>query len=147
MVSFYTNILQWGNQLLIREVVDGKRHVRRVKYQPTLFTPCKNESGYKTLTGQNAAPIKFDNIKEAKEWTKQYENQKHLVLGQTQFPYVYLSDQYPSSVNWDLDNILITTIDIEVQCENGFPSPRDAEEELLSITIKNHQTKKRINFC
>ena len=36
-------------------------------------------------------PIKFDNIKEAKEWTKQYENQKHLVLGQTQFPYVYLS--------------------------------------------------------
>ena len=71
--------------LLIREVVDGKRQVRRVKYQPTLFTPCKNESGYKTLTGQNAAPIKFDNIKEAKEWTKQYENQKHLVLGKHSF--------------------------------------------------------------
>ena len=49
MVSFYTNILQWGNQLLIREVVDGKRQVRRVKYQPTLFTPCKNESGYKKI--------------------------------------------------------------------------------------------------
>ena len=146
MVSFYTNILQWGNQLLIREVVDGKRQVRRVKYQPTLFTPCKNESGYKTLTGQNAAPIKFDNIKEAKEWTKQYENQKHLVLGQTQFPYVYLSDQYPSSVNWDLDNILITTIDIEVQCENGFPNPQDALEPMLSITVKNHQNKQIVVF-
>ena len=36
----------------------------------------------------------------------------------------------------------MVTIDIEVQCENGFPSVREAEEELLSITIKNHQNKR-----
>ena len=41
-----------------------------------------------------------------------------------------------------MEKILVVTIDIEVQCENGFPSPKLAEEELLSITIKNHQTKR-----
>jgi DNA polymerase elongation subunit (family B) len=29
-----------------------------------------------------------------------------------------------------------------VQCENGFPNPKDAIEPLLSITVKNHQSKK-----
>ena len=40
-----------------------------------------------------------------------------------------------------MEKLLIVTIDIEVQCENGFPDPENAIEELLSITIKNHQTK------
>ena len=41
-----------------------------------------------------------------------------------------------------MDKILIVTVDIEVQCENGFPSAFLAEEEMLSITVKNHQNKK-----
>ena len=53
---------------------------------------------------------------------------------------------YPSSVNWDLDNILITTIDIEVQCENGFPNPQDALEPMLSITVNNFQNKQIVVF-
>jgi len=36
----------------------------------------------------------------------------------------------------------MVTIDIEVECENGFPKPEDAAEPMLSITIKNHQTKR-----
>ena len=40
-----------------------------------------------------------------------------------------------------LDKILVITIDIEVACENGFPNPKEASEELLSITIKNQQNK------
>ena len=73
MNTFYTNILQWGNQLFLREVVNGQRQVRKVKYQPTLYTPCEKVSGFKTLTGKNAAPIKFDNIKDK-------ENQLNLIL-------------------------------------------------------------------
>ena len=35
----------------------------------------------------------------------------------------------------------MVTIDIEVECENGFPNPEDAAEPMLSITLKNHQNK------
>jgi DNA polymerase elongation subunit (family B) len=34
------------------------------------------------------------------------------------------------------------TIDIEVECENGFPKPEDAIEPILAITVKNHQSKR-----
>ena len=65
-----------------------------------------------------------------------------IIHGNTQYPYCFLSDTFKGTVDWDMDQILIATIDIEVQCENGFPSPSLAEEEMLSITIKNHQSKR-----
>ena len=65
----------------------------------------------------------------------------YLVYGNNQYQYCYLADQYPKAVNWDIDNILIVTIDIEVACENGFPNPEQAIEPHLSITVKNHQNK------
>ena len=42
------------------------------------------------------------------------------------FSITTLMNQYPNGVNWDIDNILIVTIDIEVACENGFPSPEQS---------------------
>ncbi len=37
-MTFYTNVLQFGNSLLVREVDEkGQRTKRRVQYQPTLF--------------------------------------------------------------------------------------------------------------
>ena len=55
---------------------------------------------------------------------KSYEDQPHLIYGNTQHAYTYISTQYPNRVNWDMDKILMITIDIEVQCENGFPDPQ-----------------------
>ena len=141
-MNFYTNIVQWGNFLLLRETVNGERINRRIKYSPTLYAPVAKPTEYKTLDGKFVTPIKHATIKDAKEWVEQYKDQSHLVYGNNQFQYCYLADQYPNSVNWDIDNILIVTIDIEVACENGFPSPEQAIEPLLSITVKNHQNKR-----
>jgi len=141
-MNYYTNIVQWGNSLLLREVVNGERINRRVKYSPTLYAPVAQPTEWKTLDGKYVTPIKHNTIKEAKAWVEQYKNQSNLVYGNNQYHYCYLADQYPKTVNWDIDNILVVTIDIEVACENGFPSPEKAEEPLLSITVKNHQNKK-----
>ena len=141
-MRFYTNITQWGNNLLLREVVNGERINRKVKYSPTLFAPVLKETPYKTLEGKYVAPIKHDTIKDAKEWIEGYKQQPHLIYGNTLFPYSYIADEYSSNVDWDIDEILIVTIDIEVECENGFPKPEEANDPLLSITLKNHQNKK-----
>ena len=142
-MNFYTNVLQWGNQLFVRAVVNGERQNFKVKYRPTLYSPVPGkETGYKTLNGVSVLPTEFDSIKEAKEWIDSHKNQPELVYGNTQFAYNYIADTYKGDVKWDLDKLLMVTIDIEVQCENGFPSPTEAEEEMLSITIKNHQNKK-----
>jgi len=140
-MDFYTNVIQRGNSLLVRGVEGGQRVSKRVNYRPTLFNKVHEHTGYKTLDGQDVLPRKFDSIKEAKAWAEQRENQK-ILFGNTQYPYCYISDEYPDDVPWDKDQILIVTIDIEVECENGFPNPQDAAEPLLSITMKNHQNKK-----
>ena len=141
-MSFYTNVLQWSNDLLVREVKNGHRQNTRIKYSPTLYSPVKQKTGYKTLNGEHVLPQTFDTMKEAKQWVEDHKSQPDLVYGNTQYAYNYLSDTYRGKVDWNLEQILIVTIDIEVQCENGFPSAFLAEEEMLSITIKNHQNKK-----
>jgi len=140
-MQFYTNVTPWGNTLLVREYVNGERVNRKIKYSPTLFCKVMKETKYKTLDGQFVTPVKHDTIKEAKEWLKSYEDQPHLIFGNNTFQYNYIADEYPNHVKWDIDKILVVTMDIEVACENGFPNPEQAIEPLLSITIKNHQNK------
>ena len=141
-MNFYTNVIQWGYNLLVREVKNGQRTNSKVRYSPTLYAPVQKQTPYKNLDGGYVTDLSFPTMKEAKGWVSSMKDQPHLVYGNTQYPYTYIADNYQGQINWDLDKILIVTIDIEVQCENGFPSPTLAEEEMLSITIKNHQNKK-----
>ena len=143
-MRFYTNITQWGNNLLLREYKDGKRINRKVKYEPTLYSVVTKPTEYKTLEGKYVTPVKHLSMKDAKEWVDNYKNQPHLIYGNTMFAYSYLAEQYPNEIGWDSEKLLLVTIDIEVECENGFPNPEEAKEPLLSITIKNHQSKEII---
>ena len=85
-MKFYTNIVQWGNSLLLREVVNGERINRKVRYSPTLYAPVTLPTEWKTLDGQYVTPIKHQTIKEAKEWVENYKNQPNLVHGSTMYP-------------------------------------------------------------
>ena len=143
-MNFYTNVAPWGNHILVREYKNGERINRKVKYSPTLYVPVQKKTEWKTLDGKYAMPYKHDTIKDAKKFLEQYKQQPHLVFGLDRFAYTYLSDVYPNSVDWDNDKILTVTIDIETKAENGFPDPQFANEEMLSITIKNQTTKKLV---
>ena len=142
-MDFYTNVIQWGNQLLVRGVENGQRVNKKVRYQPTLFDLVSQPTGYTTLDGKHVKPNKFDSISEAKDWYNLHKKQG-LVFGNTQYNYCWIGDNFRDDVPWDKDQICIVTIDIEVECENGFPNPKDAAEPMLSITMKNHQNKKII---
>ena len=144
-MDFYTNVIQRGNSLLVRGVDKGKRISQKVNYRPTLYGRVPEYTGYKTLDGINVLPKVYDSIKEAKEHLQRSPNQK-IVFGNNQYSYCYIGDEYPGDVSWNKDQILIVTIDIEVECENGFPNPKDAVEPILSITMKNHQNKKIYNL-
>jgi DNA polymerase elongation subunit (family B) len=141
-MNFYTNVLQYGQSILVREVLNGERTTRRVKYKPTLYAPVGSPTPYKTLNGKYVTDIKFNSIREARDHVEAYKSQPELIYGNTQYPYNYIADNYSGRVEWDMEQLLIMTIDIEVKSENGFPSPIEATEELLSITIKNHQSKR-----
>ena len=56
--------------------------------------------------------------------------------------YQYIRIEFSDEVDYDIDQMKIYALDIEVQCENGFPDVEAAAEEMLSITIKDMVTKK-----
>ena len=143
--NFYTNIIQKGNSPLIRKISDGKRVYEKVNHKPTFYFPSKKKkSKLKTLSGVPVEAIELPSISDAREFLGHYRDQPGLVYGMERYPYVWIADNYEGFVDWSMDKILVITIDIEVASEHGFPDPGLAEEEVLSITVKNHKTKKII---
>ena len=55
-MKFYTNIVRYGNNLLIREVNNGERVNTKVKYSPTMFMRVSKETRHKSLIEQIGHP-------------------------------------------------------------------------------------------
>ena len=137
MTTFYTSCEVWGGKILYRGIENGKRVQYRVDYQPTLFVLSDKPSKFKTIHGEAASPIKFDSIKEARDFAKQYENVNNFkIYGNQRYQYCYISDKFDSTVDWNIDYIKVANIDIEVGSDNGFPDPYAASQPLTAITVK-----------
>ena len=133
---FYTNVQPHGNFIAFRGVDErGESFKRKVHYEPTLFVQSQKpqDPQWKTLDGKKVAGVKWGSMKETKEAVRQYGGE---VFGLDQFQYSYISDNYPGMVNYDLSKIKIAFIDIECSSEFGFPNIRQANEEVLAISIK-----------
>jgi len=138
-MKFYTSVSRYGNNLLYRGYDNGKKIQKRIKYKPTYFVSTNKPTNWKSLDGVSVAPIQFDSMREAKEWlqvNKQvvgrhiYGNDKHIPA--------FINDEFPGDIEFDRNQINVTTIDIEVQSDAGFPEPDQAAHEITAITIKNN---------
>jgi DNA polymerase elongation subunit (family B) len=148
MSRFYTNVVKYGNSLLLRYVNNGQAFKSKVPYRPTLFVPKKDgDSDWHTLEGTPVSPVKFESIKEGMEYVERYKDVEGFTFhGQTQFQYQYITETYPKTINWDKDMIKLFSIDIETATENGFPNIQEANEEILLITIKDNHHKQIVTF-
>jgi len=143
MSSFYTNVQLAGNTILYRGYEDGKKVQSRTHFSPTLFVTSNKPEKFTTLTGDNVKPIKFESPKDAREFISKYENVDGFsVYGYERFVYQFIAQEFPGEVDYDMKQMRIFTMDIEVACENGFPNVEEASEEMLCITIKDLNTKK-----
>ena len=142
MSRFYTNVQLAGNTILYRGYEDGQRVQSRAHFSPTLFVTSNKEEKYKTLEGENVRPVKFESSREAREFIQQYQNVEGFkVHGYERFVYQFITQEFPDEVDYSINQMKIYAMDIEVQCENGFPNVEEAAEEMLSITIKDMVTK------
>jgi DNA polymerase elongation subunit (family B) len=147
-MKFYTSVLPYRGRLLVRGVNhDGSHKKYRINYKPSLFIPSGKESKYKTLDGRNVGKVTFESMPEARKWIEQYKDVTNFeYFGNTRYQYPFIADQFPGDVKWDIKQIRILSIDIECESENGFPNSDEATEPLISITVKEHTTKKIIVF-
>ena len=73
MNRYYTNVAMVGNNILYRGVKDGRRVKMKIGYTPTLFLPVKKETKFKTLNGEYLEPMKFESIRDARDFVKRYD--------------------------------------------------------------------------
>ena len=142
MSKFYTNIQLAGDTILYRGYENGKPVQFRSHFSPTLYVLSKNKEKFQTLDGRYVSPVKFDKPREGREFIRQYDGVEGFeVHGYERFVYQYIRQEFPDDVDYNVNQIKMYAMDIEVQCENGFPDVEAAAEEMLSITIKDMVTK------
>ena len=142
-MRFYTNVQMVGDHFLIRGYEDGKHFATREKFYPTLFVDSKRKSKYRTLDGKSVETVEPGTVRECREFMKNYNEVENFnIYGNERYIYQYISDKYPEvEVKFDIEKIKLTTIDIEVASENGFPDVESAAEEVLLITLQDYTTK------
>jgi len=142
-MRFYTNVQMVGDNFLVRGYEDGRHFATREKFYPTLFVDSKKKSKYTNLNGDFVEPIEPGTVRESREFIKKYREVENFnIYGNERFIYQYISDKYPEDeIKFDVSQIKITTLDIEVKSENGFPDVESAAEEILLITIQDYTTK------
>ena len=142
-MRFYTNVQMVGDNFLVRGYEDGKHFATREKFYPTLFVDSKRKSKYKTLDGKYVESVEPGSVRDCRDFIKKYnEIDNFNIYGNERFIYQYISDKYPEvEVKFDIEKVKLTTIDIEVASENGFPDVESAAEEVLLITLQDYTTK------
>ena len=140
-MRFYTNVTPYGDNLLVRGFENGERFEDRISWTPRLYLPTRGESKYKSLDGKKLAPKTYTSIKDARQAIRRYQDHTNFIYGTDRFQYQYISDAYPGYVKYEREKLRIYTIDIEVTAEQGFPNVNQAVEEMICITVKDHNTK------
>jgi DNA polymerase elongation subunit (family B) len=132
-----------GDHFLVRGYENGKHFMTREKFYPTLFVPSKKNTQYKTLNGEYVEAVQPGTVRECRDFIKKYDGVENFnISGNDRYIYQYISETYPEDeLKFDINKIKVTTIDIEVASENGFPDVENAAEEVLLISIQDYNTK------
>ena len=143
-MRFYTNVQMVGDNFLVRGYEDGKHFMTREKFNPTLFVPSNKKTKYQTLNGKYVESVQPGSVRDCREFVKRYDGVENFkIYGNTGYIYQYISEMYPEEeLKFDISKIKVTTLDIEVASENGFPDVESAAEEVLLITIQDYSSKK-----
>ena len=138
MAKHYTNVLCQGNYILYRGVNNGKKVKTKVTYTPSLFVKSKKaETEYKGIHGESLDAMRFESIRAAKEFQRKYKDVDNFdIYGMDRFEYAYMADSFKGQIEWNIDDINVSVIDIEVSSQDGFPDPYEARAPITAICIR-----------
>jgi DNA polymerase elongation subunit (family B) len=139
LTKFYTNVSRYANSLLYRGYENGKRVSKRVKFKPTFYVATNQPTDWTNLDGTPCAPVAMDSMRDAKEWLAMNKDTSgRKIFGSDKHVPCFINEQFPGKIEFDRNLINVTTIDIEVQSDEGFPTPDEAAYPVTAICTKNN---------
>lgn len=147
-MNFYTDAFQWGNTLFVRKIENGQNVTEQIKnFIPPIWVLSKNKTGWKTTHGHDVELFNAGSIKETREFvTSATEAKNFPIFGDIQAPYQWIAKEYPEEINFDISKINVCYIDIETECEQGFPNIETASEQINVIGVKFTDDSQAIEF-
>ena len=142
--EFYTSVHRLGDDILYRGYKNGKRISKKINFEPSLFVSATDEdSGWRTLIGNHPLEEKrFNSMRHAGNWLKKYEDVENFdVHGNTNYVAQFLFETFPDKIEFDIDDIHIMPIDIEVDAEGGFVPPEEATSRINTIVAWSSRDK------
>lgn len=143
-MEYYTSVIQQKNKMLVRGIENGKPVKKVIEYKPYLFIPTKNESKYKTLSGDTVGRMNFDSVSEARDFTTQYEDVGGMpIYGMTNYLYTFIFDNFRGEIKYDPALISVCSLDIETKVgkEDIATSIQTTPNEITAITISRNGFK------
>lgn len=139
-MNFYTSVNRFGRSIMYRGYKNGKRVEDQIPFKPTLFIPSSKATGdWKTIQGVPVEPIQFGDMREASDFERRYKDVDNFnVYGMTNYVSQFLCEKFPGDIKFNRDMVNVTTIDIEVASDEGFPFVEQAAHPIVSITCKNN---------
>ena len=138
MTNFYTSVSRYGNKLLLRGYDSGHPIKERITFKPSLFVPNPKTTKWQSLKDEPLEELVFDTMREAKEFLQTTEGVKNLKIhGNTNYIAQFIQQKYPGKIPFARNKINVTSIDIEVASDDGFPEPEFAAHEVISIALKS----------
>lgn len=135
-MNFYTNVMIRGDNILYRGIENGRRVKKKIPYNPILFVPTNDKTNWKSLDGRYLDEFRVGSIIETNHFIKSHRNTAGLEIhGNLDYVYSYIADEFPGEVDYDFDQLVVAFIDIETECEKGFPDYKNPNERIIAITL------------
>jgi len=112
------------------------------KWVPDFFIESNNSSEYKNQKNKPLKRIVANTFAERQRKIKEYKELDEIVYGSDLSPETkFILEKWPQTLNFT-PKINTIFIDIETECENGFPIPELADERVNVVTVYSNVTDK-----
>jgi DNA polymerase elongation subunit (family B) len=141
--DFYTDVSRKGNLILYRGYdADGHKIYNKFKYRPQMFLPTKDGqpsvSGWKSMTGIELEPQRFDSMSDHRAFMKTYEGIASFeIFGNDRHIPAFIQSQFPGDIVPDKRLIDVLKLDIEVARGDGYSEACDAANQIVSIVVQS----------
>ena len=148
-MKIYTNVAKFGNKILHRGYDKGHRIHEQIEFQPTLFVPSAEPTGWRDLRGHCVAPIHPGTIKDCVDFVRQYSDvSNYTVYGNQKYHTQFIHETYPWKIDVDSSLIRVCYIDIETEDLTGqypgFSNASDANHSVVTIAVVDQNNKKTV---
>ena len=108
--TFYTSAICVGSNILYRGIENGAKVRKKIPYKPTLYLPTRKASKFKTLQGETLEPRRFDTIRDARDFVKQFTEVQNFKI--------YGNNRYETPSLLKSNAALLTTIQTKSQSQS-----------------------------